>query len=118
MTQMPEFPVRDMKLEAIARLALENWDYPSVRTSKLEPVVSSFRSNCIRVRFLMSLPTSIVGAATMTQRAHDIAELEVTGELSNNNLISQENEKKIEILRTRLLDAKSHEVVPVSETGG
>jgi len=54
----------------------------------------------------------------MTQRAHDIAELEVTGELSNNNLISQENEKKIEILRTRLLDAKSHEVVPVSETGG
>jgi len=65
MTQMPEFPVRDMKLEAIARLALENCDYPSVRTPKLEPVVSSFRSNCIRVRFLMSLPTSIVGAATM-----------------------------------------------------
>jgi hypothetical protein len=104
MTRIPDFPVRDLKLEAIARLALENWDYPSVRTPKLEPVLANFRSNCSRVRFLMSLPTSIAGAATITQRVHDLAELEITGSLLRTGHLSQHDEEKIELLRTEMLE--------------
>jgi hypothetical protein len=111
MTEMPDFPVRDLKLEAIARLALENWDYPKVRTSKLEPVLASFRSNCNRVRFLMSLPTSLVGAATLTQREHDLAELEVTGGLLKQGSLSQDDEKQVEILRISSLNAHERRLV-------
>jgi|GraSoiStandDraft_57_1057295.scaffolds.fasta_scaffold155028_3 hypothetical protein len=71
---MPNFPVRDLKLEAIARLAQEDWNLPTLRNRSLEQVAVSFRANIATVRFLMSLPTNIVAAMAETQRAHDLAE--------------------------------------------
>jgi hypothetical protein len=95
MTKIPDFPVRDFKLEAIARLAQEDWDLPNLRNPALEEVAASFRSGIATVRFMMSLPTTIVGAMAQTQRMHDVAELEVTGQLSNNTSISKNDEQKI-----------------------
>jgi hypothetical protein len=59
-TPIPSFPVRDLKLEAIARLAQEDWDLPKLKNPTLEQVAISFRANIAIVRFMMSLPTELV----------------------------------------------------------
>jgi hypothetical protein len=100
-TAIPKFPVRDFKLEAIARLAQENWDLPNLRNPNLEQVAASFRGNIAGVRFMMSLPTTIVGAMAHTQRAYDIAELEVTGQLGSK--ISQEYQKRVDVRAQEIL---------------
>jgi hypothetical protein len=40
-TTIPNFSVRDFKLEAIARLAQENWDIPKLKNPNLEKVATS-----------------------------------------------------------------------------
>jgi hypothetical protein len=104
MTKIPDFPVRDFKLEAIARLAQEDWDLPNLRNPALEEVAASFRASIATVRFMMSLPTTIVGAMAQTQRMHDMAELEITGQLSNNTSISKNDEQKINLRAEALLE--------------
>lgn len=81
MAKIPDFAVRDLKLEAIARLSQEDWNYPELKHPALANVANSFRSNASIVRFMMALPTTIVNAAIETQRAWDRAELEVMGGL-------------------------------------
>lgn len=99
---IPEFPVRDLKLEALARLAQENWDVPKLEGSPLEAVATSFRANIATVRFMMSLPTAIVSAMAMTQRCHDVAEFRVTGQLGNT--LSPEEASRAESIAKELLD--------------
>lgn len=96
MTKVPIFAVRDLKLEAIARLSVEDWELPDLKHPNLNKVAESFRGNIAIVRFMMSLPTTIVGAMAQTQRSYDVAELNVTGNL--NRSASPEEQKKIEAL--------------------
>jgi hypothetical protein len=102
-TRIPDFPVRDLKLEAIARLAQENWDIPKLRNPSLEQVATSFRANIATVRFMMSLPTTIVGAMAKTQRAHDLAEFQVTAKLGAE--VSPENQKQADLRAQEILKA-------------
>ncbi|WP_441281069.1 hypothetical protein [Tardiphaga sp. 862_B3_N1_1] len=95
MMKTPDFPVRDFKLEAIARLAQEDWNLPRLRTPALEQVAEGFRGSISTVRFMMSLPTTIVGAMAQTQRMHDVAELELTGQLSANSNTSISEQQQI-----------------------
>lgn len=95
MSKIPDFPVRDFKLEALARLAQEDWNLPTLKNRALDKVAENFRGSISTVRFMMSLPTTIVGAMAQTQRMHEIAELEVTGKLSVNSSISKDEEKQI-----------------------
>jgi hypothetical protein len=67
MASIPDFPVRDLKMEAITKLAHEDWDLPTPENTNLETVSLSFRANIARVRFLMLLPTSIAGQMARTQ---------------------------------------------------
>jgi hypothetical protein len=94
MTKVPSFPVRDLKLEAVAKLALEDWDLPKLKSPALEEVAVSFRANISSVRLMMSLPTTIAGATAQTYRIYDIAEFEITGKIDGP--ISPENQKKID----------------------
>jgi hypothetical protein len=102
--KIPEFPVRDLKLEALARLGQENWDIPRLEGSHLERVATSFRANIATVRFMMSLPTSIVAAMALTQRCHDLAEFRITGQLGN-SLTTDEN-RRAEILANEMLETE------------
>jgi hypothetical protein len=106
MTQMPNYPVRDLKMEAMSKLAIEDWDLPTPHNANLEPVSSSFRANIVRVRLLMLLPTSISGAMQATQRAQDVAEIETAGQLVNESETSAEMVAAIEKRRIELLDAE------------
>src|SRR5258708_30954691 len=99
---MLNFPVRDLKLEAIARLAQEDWDIPKLRNPSLELVATSFRSNIAIARFMMSLPTTIVGAMAKTQRAHDLAEFQVTAQLGG--AVSLENQKRADARAKEILE--------------
>jgi hypothetical protein len=92
---IPDFPVRDLKLEAITKLAHEDWNLPKPKSAALEAVSISLRANIARVRFLMLLPTSIAGQMARTQRIHDLAELEVTKTLGEKD-ISSEARKQID----------------------
>jgi hypothetical protein len=96
MAEIPKFAVREFKLEAIARLSQEDWDFPNLKHPNLERVAESFRGNIAIVRFMMSLPTTIVGAMAQTQRSYDVAELQITGQLGG--AISAEDHPKIEAL--------------------
>jgi hypothetical protein len=99
---IPEFPVRRLNLEALARLGQENWDVPKLERSPLEGVATTFRANIATVRFMMSLPTSIVMAMALTQRCHDVAEFQVTGQLGN-TLTAEEN-RKAELIANEMLN--------------
>jgi hypothetical protein len=99
---IPEFPVRDLKLEALARLGQENWNIPKLEGSPLERVATSFRANIATVRFMMSLPTSIVASMALTQRCHDLAEFQVTGQLGNT--LNEDESLKAEAIAKELLD--------------
>jgi hypothetical protein len=99
---IPEFPVRNLNLEALARLAQEDWDIPKLEGSPLEGVATSFRGNIAIVRFMMSLPTSIVSTAFLTQRAHDLAEFQVTGQLGNT--LTAEETRKTDLVAKEILD--------------
>ena len=85
----PSFPVRDLKLEALTKFAHQDWDFPSTKNPKLEPVLQSLRTNAVRVRFLILLPTQIAGAMALTQRASDLAEYDLTGKLSREPLVPE-----------------------------
>jgi hypothetical protein len=100
-TTISNFLVRDFKLEAIARLSQENWDLPKLRNPNLEEVATSFRANIAGVRFMMSLPTTIVGAMAHTQRAHDLAEFELTGQLGG--AVSPEDQKRVDARAREML---------------
>jgi hypothetical protein len=104
--KMPSFPTRDLKMEAVSKLAIDDWDLPTPRNASLEQVSSSFRANIARVRLLMLLPTSISGAMHITQRAQDMAETEVTGSLANKSEVSEDTVAKIEKRRIEILDAE------------
>ena len=118
MAKIPDFPVRDFKLEAIARLAQEDWNLPKLRNLALEKVAESFRGSISTVRFMMSLPTTIVGAMAQTQRMHDIAELEITGQLSLNATPSEDDEKKIKARAEALLEEIVQRNTILQEHGG
>jgi hypothetical protein len=101
MTKVPNFPVRDFKLGAIARLAMEDWNLPKLRSPALEEVAVSFRANVSSVRLMMSLPTTIAGATAQTHRIYDIAEFEITGKIDES--ISPEDKKKIDARAQKML---------------
>jgi hypothetical protein len=82
----PEFPVRDFKLDAITKLAHNDWSWPEPKTAALQPVVSSLRANTSRIRLMMLLPTSIAGMMASAQRLHCVAELELTGTLGRDDI--------------------------------
>jgi hypothetical protein len=109
-TTIPNFAVRDLKLEAIARLAQENWNIPELRNPDLEQVATSFRGNIAAVRFMMSLPTGIVGAMAQTQRIHDTAEFEITGQLGGD--VSPEDQKRADARAQEILQ----DIVSQNET--
>lgn len=58
----------------------------------------------------MLLPTSLTGAAMMTQRAHDLAELDITGGLLKTGHLSKDDDKNIERLRTELLEHEKRRI--------
>jgi hypothetical protein len=106
MASAPDYPVRDLKMEAVSKLAIEDWDLVTPRNANLESVSSSFRVNILRVRLLMLLPTSISGAMQVTQRAQDIAEFDTTGRLVNESDFPADMIAQIEKRRVELLDAE------------
>ncbi|WP_194465296.1 hypothetical protein [Bradyrhizobium sp. CCBAU 53340] len=113
---VPEFPVRDLKLEALARLGQENWDIPRLEGSPLEGVATSFRANIATVRFMMSLPTSIVSAMALTQRCHDLAEFQVTGQLGNT--LTEDENIKAALIAKEMLDKERNRNEELRQTPG
>jgi hypothetical protein len=109
------FPVRDLKLEAIARLAQEDWDLPHLRNTSLEEVAVSFRASIATVRFMMSLPTTIAGAMAHTQRAHDLAEFLVTGQLGGT--VSPDNKKRSDARAIEILQETARQDLKRRESG-
>lgn len=106
MATIPDFPVRDLRMEAITALAHENWDLPKLKHTSLVPVSTAFRGNIALLRFLMLLPTSIAGQMALTQRANDIAEFELTGAVAQDeSSLPPEVAQAIERRRLELLDA-------------
>jgi hypothetical protein len=113
---IPDFPVRNLNLEALARLGQENWDIPKLEGSPLEGVATSFRANIATVRFMMSLPTSIIMAMALTQRCHDVAEFQVTGQLGNT--LTAEQTRKAELMATEMLDGERDRNEALRQTPG
>ncbi|UCI32533.1 hypothetical protein [Mesorhizobium sp. B4-1-4] len=101
MASIPNFPVRDLKMKEITKLAHENWELPLPTLPSLVPVCEAFRANVARIRFLMLLPTSIAGGMALTQRANDIAEFELTGSLVRDE-ISIPSDMRLRITARRL----------------
>ncbi|ESY75449.1 hypothetical protein NKJ90_16125 [Mesorhizobium sp. M0051] len=106
MASIPDFSVRDLKLQEITKLAHENWELPDIKLPSLVPVAKAFRANIARVRFLMLLPTSIAGGMALTQRVNDIAEFEVTGSVvQDESSIASNVAVKITKRRSEILGA-------------
>src|SRR4051812_9095888 len=99
--------VSNLKFEEITKCAIEDWELPTLNHPKLEYVMNSFRVNVARVRHLLLLPTAVAGLTALTRRIHDIAEYEITGSLSRDELsLSPQIRSKINDLATGMLDAK------------
>src|SRR4051795_8406821 len=111
MPSIPKFPVRDFKFEEIAKCALADWGIPTPKHPQLESVLTSYGANTSRVRHLMLLPTSIVGAATVTQRIYDLAEYEMTGRLTGDQQsLPADVQAKIQELGQQMLDSHNAEL--------
>jgi hypothetical protein len=99
----PDFPVRDFKYGAVAKLAHHDWKLHTPKNASLKIVSDGFRANAARIRFLMLLPTSIAGTVEEVQVARAFAEYDVTGELSREELspdiFAKVNDHHIAILR-------------------
>lgn len=97
------FSIQDLQFEAFIKFASEDWDFPVPKSSDLASVADAFRANAAGIRLLALLPTQINGLALKTQRAHDMAELEIMDGLRGASAISQEEERKIEARREEIL---------------
>lgn len=113
MARYPDFPVRDLKMAEIAKLALEDWERPDPppKQASLKGVTESFRGNLALVRQLMLLPTSIAGLAMLTERVHAIAEFELTGKvIRDSHSLPEEILAKIDQQRIEELDAHNRAI--------
>lgn len=117
MSSIPDFPVRDLKMQEITKLAHSDWELPDLKLPSLTPVSQTFRSNIARVRFLMLLPTQIAGGTAMTQRCNDIAEFEVTGSVVHDqssiaaDVAAEITKRRLEIIgahNTAVLETMEH----------
>ncbi|UYO38243.1 hypothetical protein KQX62_16065 [Rhodopseudomonas palustris] len=111
---MPRTPIDHSDLEAIARLAQEDWNLPHLHNKPLEEVAASFRSNFARLRMMMSFPTAIVGSADSTRRAHDLSEFELTKQLGRE--LSHEETTEIERRAHEILEHRHQQYEDLRNT--